>query len=229
MGDLLERHKEKMANEIFSEHKRALSATLKFMLERENIVGATAYGFSGEMLASTEDATPKDLELSESKTLLRPTATASAAPTRVGPKEGNVEPAGALMAETVSGNEKVLSFTMPVEAYGEVVGFCSLKQALGPLNLETYKIIGIFSALLLSLLMIMTVMLNVLMTRSVLRPLYRLKSVMLRIGPRQNTSGDKAERPLRFQSMTDTLTQMASDLSLSIGSTFALGAGADGK
>ena len=122
------------------------------------------------------------------------------------------------------GREEVLSCTMPVKAYGEVIGYCNLKQSLSKLNLETYKIVGMFSALLLSLLVIMSVMLNLLMARSVLEPVYRLKSIMLRVKPgREHAGTEKDKTATRFQSVTNALPEMASDLSISIGSKDEIG------
>ncbi len=175
LNELVQHNKDQLGNEIFAGHDRAVKLTLGELVERDNILAASAFDDLGAFFSTTEEGELPDLAESELLQL-------QSAPLR---------------QETTWNGLSVLVYTAAVQVYGEIVGYVRLEYSLASLNSETWHIVAIFSGLLLTFLFLMAGLLNIMMTRMVLNPVYSLKNAMLQViragNPREETPETQAE------------------------------------
>jgi len=167
LNDLLISNSEQLGNEIFGEHSRAIEATLKEIIKREGVLAINIYDFTGRMLATTQSKDPPDLTEQESGPIAKIP----------------------LIVEENWNNLPVLTFNSIIRAYGEEVGYWKVHYSLQEVTSQTRTSILIFSALLFTLFFLMAGLLNILMYRMVIKPIYVLKKSMERV-----EEGDLEER-----------------------------------
>ena len=179
LNDLTAQYREPLGNEIFAAQRLAVEATLSEITRRKHILAITTYDEGGKVLAATA--------ASDREPLARYPATAlPAAPqTRLQQWKG----------------QSVLIYTSPIAAYGERVGFWRIHYALDTLERQTREIVAIFAALMLSLSILIGLLLNTILVRFVLNPVYLLKNAMQHIeGPDSEADLD-AGQPVAPQSL----------------------------
>lgn len=173
LGDLTSQYSEQLGNEIFASQTMAIQATMADIMKRKSILTITAYDEFGEVLVSTDKEAQKNLLQ---------------------------EQIAALWLTSVStkqrwNNQSILDFTSPIKAYGENVGFWKIHYSLASLERETLEIIFIFAALILSIAALIGILLNSILVRFVLNPVYMLRNAMQHIqGIGSETEADGNQR-----------------------------------
>ncbi len=159
LSELMQHNRDQLGNEIFAGHERAAQMTLQEIAGRENILAASAYDDTGAFFISTEETQQPDLP------------------------EGALQQleTKAVREESSRNGHSVLVYTSAVKVYGEIVGYARFYYSLSSLDSETWHIVAIFSGLLLTFLILTAALLNIMMTRMVLKPLYSLKNAMLQV------------------------------------------------
>jgi diguanylate cyclase (GGDEF)-like protein len=176
-----------LGNEIFASQIMAIKATMAEIMKRKSLLLITVYDEHGKVLASTDKDTQKDLS-SEEIAALQLT----------------------FMSTKKSWNsQSVLDFTSPITAYGENVGFWKIYYSLASLEQETLEIIFIFATLIFSIAMLIVILLNSILVRIVLTPLYTLRNTMQHIEGigREPGSGSK-----RLDKMVQEFDSFSEDL-----------------
>ncbi len=189
LNELVQHNKDQLGNEIFAGHERAVKLTLAELIKRENILAASAYDDLGAFFSSTEDSPSPDL--AESELLQLQTAS--------------------IRKETTWKGLSVLVYTAGVQVYGENVGYVRLEYSLASLDSETWHIVAIFSGLLLTFLFLMAGLLNIMMTRLVLNPVYSLKNAMLQVinaGKGRDVAPDSVSEVAAEESGTADIREM---------------------
>lgn len=128
LNDLTTQYNEVLGNEIFSAHILALQASMKDIMQRKSILAITAFNEFGERLVSSSESEQGDLQEQVVAALL------SAPVSMLQEWEG----------------QSVLTFTSPIVAYGENVGFWRIQYSLATMERQTLEIIIIFVALIFS-------------------------------------------------------------------------------
>lgn len=193
LHDLTSQYCEQLGNEIFSAHTLALQASMQDIMQRKNILAITAYNDAGELLVSSDSPEQGDLPALEMAAL-------HSAPTST--------------LQTWRG-EAVLTFTSPIVAYGESVGFWRIHYSLATMERQTLEIIFIFAALILTLALLIGLLLNSILVRFVLRPVRMLRNAILHI---QGTDGElhqesgKAVKTQRLERMIEAFDELPVDL-----------------
>lgn len=192
LNDTFAQYRERLANEMFAEQERAIRVTFQEMMSRQGIVAATVYDYEGQVIASTQDPQPPALDIPED--MLEKYA---------------LEP---LMKKGELNGEDVLSYMANVHAFGEFVGFFNVKYSLAALNRETMHTVLAFIGFLLTTLLLMAVILNRLLLKLVLRPVYKLGSVMDRVKDGASCDGSEGDDARDMRAVGDTLARMSTDL-----------------
>ncbi|WP_246052196.1 response regulator [Desulfobotulus mexicanus] len=160
LEDLLHKHNEHLSNEVFSGLGRSARATLFQISERQDVLSVFAFDLDGRPFAGTIGSMPPALTARETTSLLK------------GPDYSVSKENGLLK----------LVYTKVLEAHGLQVGFCRIEYSLGSLQRETKIIVFIFAVALASLFCVMCGLLNLMLSRMVIRPLRTLEDTMGRIG-----------------------------------------------
>ncbi len=162
LNDLTKQYAEQIGNEIFASQELAVSETLKHLCKRRHILDITTYSEDGQYFVSYSMGSQTDrLNLSEVAHQVFPVVTQS----------------------RWSG-QRVLNYLSPIVAYGEQVGFWSIRYDLTTLNHQTFEIIAIFIALILSVSLVLGILLNKILLRFVVDPVLDLQRAMQDIGGR---------------------------------------------
>ena len=159
LNDLTLQYREQLGNEIFASQSIAVQATLAEVMKRKNVLAISAYDESGAALAAVNIAVPDDLPPELVARL------ASRPDSVLRQWEGR----------------SVLTYTSPIVAFGEQVGFWQINYALAALERQTLEIIAIFIALIFSAALLIGLFLNSILVRFVLKPVYRLRNAMQHI------------------------------------------------
>jgi diguanylate cyclase (GGDEF)-like protein len=190
LNDLTAQYREELGNEIFAAQIIAVQATLTDIMKRKNVLSISTYDESGALLASTDEAAPGRLS---SGLMVRLPASPDSAPQRWN-------------------GQSVLTFTSPIVAYGEPVGYWRINYSLATMEHQTLEIVFIFAALILSLAALFGLFLNSILKRFVLNPVYMLRNVMQHIRTTDNAIDPKTGRAIGYQRL-DRMIQAFDDLS----------------
>ena len=193
LNDIFTQHRENLANEIFAEHERAIQSTFAQIMKREGIVSVTIYNDEGKTMVSTQTEPPPALSIPEDEL-----------------ENYALEP---VVEQTSLNGEKVLSYLANVHAFGEFVGFFNVEYSMSALDRETMYTVMAFVGFLLTTLFIMALILNKMLSKLVLNPVYVLRSVMDRV----KVVDSEEERfslkdTINMRAMPETLAQMSRDL-----------------
>jgi diguanylate cyclase (GGDEF)-like protein len=193
LNDLTAQYSEHLGNEIFSTHVMAIQATIAEIQQRKNVLSVITYDESGMMLVASAKAEQENLTEEEAAALQ------SSSTARIGKWQG----------------QSVLTFASPIVAYGENVGFWKIHYSLATMNRQTLEIILIFAALILSSAILIGLLLNSIMVRSVLHPVYVLRNAMQHIqgttGEMESQSG-KPVKPQRLDMMIAAFDELPEEL-----------------
>ena len=179
LDDLTAQYSEQLGNEIFADQELALSATLAQLKKRSNILTIDTYDQVGNLVVTTAAKSPEGLELDQ------------------------LRPFGSPVARLQHWhNQPVLSYISPIIAYNEPVGYWQIRYAMTTLNQQTLEIVSIFSALIISLSLLLGLLLNNILRRFVLKPVYALQKTMHSIenrdGPADQEEIDDEQRLARM-------------------------------
>jgi len=156
---IVEQKKEEIANEIFGMQKEALKLSMDDLRKFKDIVSISVYFPDGKLIATTEDTTPSGLSQAEMKIIED----------------------GLYFVSEIWRAEPVLTYTISIDVISKKVGFLKMRTTLIELERRQRKTFLIFTTLLLTILVVIYGLLNTLLMRSVLRPVYLLKNSMQRI------------------------------------------------
>lgn len=191
--DLTSQYSEALGDEIFSARTLAIQASIEDIMQRRSVLAITTYNEFGECLVSSDESGQGDLSEQE------------IVPLRTGP-------ASKLRAW---GEQSVLTFTSPIVAYGENVGFWRIEYSLAIMERQTLEIIAIFVALICSLAVLIGLLLNSILVRVVLRPVRTLRNAMQHI---QGSDGemqreeDRVVKSQRLERMIEAFDELPADL-----------------
>jgi len=153
---IVEQKKETLANEIFSSQKEALKLSLDDLHKFKDIVSVSVYLPDGKLFAATEDPSPSGLSPSEMQI---------------------IEDGRSFVSETWRG-QPVLTYRISIEVISQKIGFLKLRTTLIELERSRRHTFLIFTALLLTILVVIYGLLNTLLMRSVFRPVFLLNNSM---------------------------------------------------
>lgn len=159
MSAVYEQKKEELANEIFAKQEQALSNTLMEIQRVKGISDISIYSKSGELLRATGLVIRPYLASKEMR---------------------NLEESPSFERGILNG-DPIAEFSTVIEVIGERVGYIKIRYSLERMEKESLLAVWILSALLLSTLIIMAVLLNYLLSRSVLRPVSILSDAMTKL------------------------------------------------
>ena len=195
LTDLAINKRKEIGDKIFAGHIRAIKSTLSSILKRDEIIAASAYDLKGDLLVSIEnEPLPSDLKLPEPKSLFN----------------------SPYFSKQILNEKSVLTFTSVIRVFGEKVGYWKIYYSLNKVEQETYLIVGIFSALLLTTLIMMGMLLNILLYKIVLKPIIVLKDAMQQVnkgnvGTRVNLQ-QWGIQTFEIREMVQTFNKMSTDL-----------------
>ena len=156
---IYDQRREDLANEIFAEQAEALDVSLKNMMSVPGVTALHVYRLDGKLLRSTQHAGAQSLSLQERARL------------DAGASFGQVEAAGRPLAE----------FGTVIEVIGERVGYLKIYFDLGELEQDTQISMLLIVGGLILMLGIMALSLNLMLTRSVLRPVQALQEAIRKL------------------------------------------------
>ncbi|MFP4030236.1 MAG: ATP-binding protein [Desulfococcaceae bacterium] len=154
-----QQRREDLANEIFAEQKAALADSLRQIREIRDIEGLTVFDLGGRPMLSTADRPPKPLP----------------------PEDRTTLDAGARFFRRPGGERSFAVYETGIWVIGERVGYLRMIYDLTRLERESSLTLTLFLALLALTVIVLAAMLNLLLTRSVLRPVSVLRDAMRRV------------------------------------------------
>ena len=173
LDTIFQHKKEDIANELFAGQKRALALTLNDILKVEGIAGASVFLPDGRLFLST------DVKLAENI------------------KVQNQSPAeSSTLFKTGSYQGKSLGiYSRAIEVIGQKIGTIMIYYDLEELNKETRLSIAIFLTLLLTTLILMSALLNFMLSRFVIRPVFLLRNAINEI--QEGHLGETVDLPFK--------------------------------
>lgn len=159
MSAVFEQKREEIANELFANQEMALANTLKEIQHVKGISNISVFGRTGTIFLTTD-------------TVIRPSFS------REEMKSIDNSPA---FERIMLDGQPVAEYSSVIEVIGEKVGYIKIHYNLTDMENESLLVISVFSALLLSTLVIMAVFLNFLLSRSVLRPVSILRDAITKL------------------------------------------------
>ncbi|MDM8556422.1 response regulator [Desulfococcaceae bacterium HSG7] len=187
---IVEQKKEDIANEIFILQKEALKLSLDDLLEFKDVVSVSVYSPDGKLIATTEDTSPSDLPQSEMTIIEN----------------------GLFFVKEVWQNQPVLTYRNSIDVISKKVGLLKLRTTLNELERSQRLTFLIFTALLLTILVVIYGLLNTLLMRSVLRPVYLLNNSMQHIQKSLAGEQDNFMRQYEAEKIEQTFNLMSADL-----------------
>ncbi len=158
LGAVYQEKREDLANEIFSGHREALSLSLESMEKIEGVTGVELFQLDRVLLASTGTLPQEEFNLGDMS-----------------------RNSGYFWQEYTHGNKHYIALSTIIEVVGERVGYCriwyDLSASSSAAQLRMWLITGIFLFTLLSL----SIILSLLLTRWVTRPVLLLHDAMNRV------------------------------------------------
>ncbi|WP_169728944.1 hybrid sensor histidine kinase/response regulator [Desulfatirhabdium butyrativorans] len=142
--------RDEMANEIFAGQKAAIEASIAEIRKVPGIADVRLYDLNGELIAASGSPKPFSISAAERENLIR---------------------APVLKFEELDDEKALARYESVVESLGEQVGFIHIEYDMSNVMLERRKAIGLMLGLLLVLLAIVSVLMNFLLSRWVLKPL----------------------------------------------------------
>ncbi|MBN2297248.1 MAG: response regulator [Deltaproteobacteria bacterium] len=197
MSVVFQQKKEELANEIFANQHIALVNTLREMQKVKDISGVSIFGRDGEIIHATDESVFSPLNQEEIKML-------------------DISPG---FSKITAGGTQIVQYSSVIEVIGEKVGFIKMYFDLKDMEYKSLVTGLIFSALLLFTLGIMAFFLNLLLTRSIIKPTSILRDAIMRL--QAGRLGEKVdldsrdeigEMALAFNSMSERLMQQHEEL-----------------
>jgi signal transduction histidine kinase/HAMP domain-containing protein len=190
LGAVFEQKKEELANEIFAEQKLALANTLREIREVKGVAGLSVYDLAGDLLMGTDQTPAHPLPVSERKALAK----------------------ASFSFGRVKGDRHLAEYASAIEVIGERVGYLKIYFDLEDVERASLLNVIIFSTLFVSTLLIMSVLLNLLLSRAVIKPVSLLRDAINKV--QRGNLGEQVRLPSK-----DEIGEMASsfnDMSLKL-------------
>lgn len=152
---LVERDMDPLANAIFENRAEAVEIRLEQMLKVQGILLISVFDSAGKLLVSlgAEGISPEDADLTDIST------------------DGQQE---AEMNRAVCHGQNALCYLREIQVIGERIGFIRLYYSLADVEKEQRFSFLIFGCLLSAILVIMLVLLNLILSKAVIRPILRI-------------------------------------------------------
>ncbi len=182
LSTIFEQRKEELANEIFAEQKDALARSLKEIQEVKGIAEVSIYGIDGRLVLSTDKNITGSISPSEQMAL------------RQAP----------FISKILKRDHSFVEYSSIIEIIGERVGYFKMYFDLAEMERESFSYILFFFTLMSSILLITAVLLNLMLSRSVIQPAYKLRDAIRKV-----KLGQIGEQ-VNFTSM-DEIGEIASD------------------
>lgn len=200
LRSIVEQTKDDLADEIFGRQKSALKATLNDLMDVKGVIAIHAYNPDGSLFTSTDGAPVFYIRASERKTLEN----------------------GDSFIEEVRQNQTVLTYTVNIQVIGESIGYLKMHYNLMEVEQAGQLNLTLFAAMLLTVLLLMYGLLNVLLARLVLRPVYVFQNSMQRIQKGYLGEQIDIQRKDEIGEMAQTFNRMSADLAKSYKQNMAL-------
>ncbi len=175
LRELAAQYELQLGNAVFNAEIKAVEGVLQNILQRKGVLAVGTYDDKGAplLVLGLNDAVIKP-KVSLDVSLLAKAYT---------------------IAEVWRGRS-VLTYTKPIEHYGEVVGFWRIRYSLEKLNNQTLELAVIFSLMILLPFTLIFFLLNRILVRFVWSPVFRLKDTMeiAREGENRTFSGESGSR-----------------------------------
>ncbi len=156
LDTVFQQKKEDIANEMFAGKKRALSLTLKEILKVEGISAVSVYLPDGDVFLATHDAFSERLTPRTRRSLSK----------------------GATFTTGVREHKSLGVYASAIEVIGRNIGFIQIYYDFYALDKETSLSVFIFVMLLLTTLLLMSGLMNLLLNRTVIRPVSLLREAI---------------------------------------------------
>lgn len=181
---------EDIANEIFAGQKRALALTLDDMLKVEGIAAVSVFLPDGQEFLTT------DAELSQGIKLQNKSAA----------------PENAEFETRTYGGRSIGIYHREIEVIGQNMGSIQIYYDLGKLIGETRFSVLIFLTLLLTTLILMFALLNFMLSKTVIRPVSRLRKAINKV--QEGYLGETVDLPFKDEigNMGDAFNDMSIEL-----------------
>jgi len=157
---MVEHDQESLANEIFEDRKRAMAIRLAQMGLVEGILNIGVYDSAGRLLA-VQDKNPDRSDLT--------------------PEEIPKSPANTFIHQGRFDGSRTLIYIQAIEIISERIGFIRIDYSLAEIQHQQELSYWIFGGLLGSILVIMLVLLNYILSKVVIHPITFLREAMLRM------------------------------------------------
>ncbi len=187
--NLERQYRENLVNELIAQHKKAVKSTFSEIIETDGIKTISVYFTDGNLFVSTHKGI-KNLSMKEQALLNK----------------------GQVFIEETQDNIEVLTYSKILEAYGEQVGYLEIQFSLVKVQQETRTIKLLFLALVLTMLLFIHILLNFLLRRLVLKPVYTLNSAMQNV--QEGSLGEQVDITVSYEfgEMARTFNQMSEKL-----------------
>ncbi len=181
---------EDFANEIFAEQKRALALTLKDILKVEGIAAVSIYRPDGTLFLSTDTALFEYFK----------------------GQNRNLNTGSALLVTTSYQGKSLGVYSREIEVIGQKIGTIDIYYDFEALIKETRLSVIIFLTLLLTILILMSALLNFMLSRFVIRPVSLLHNAINKI--QKGHLGETVSFPFRDEigTMGNAFNEMSIEL-----------------
>ncbi len=152
---LTERDREDLANEIFEGRVRAINIRLQEMAKVEGILAISVFDDTGKFLASSG---PADSHISS--------------------EDQEAAGRGIQIRQEKRNEESVLCYLQQIQVIGEQIGFIRIYYSLADVEQEYRLSFMIFASLLICILLTMILILNVILSGTIINPIIYLRDAM---------------------------------------------------
>ncbi len=182
LDTVFQQKRDELANEIFAGQHLALARTLEDMQRVKGIAILSVYDLKGNRVLSTDESLPHHLGLEQRQAIDRDDF---------------------FEIRDMKGGSFVAYATL-IQVIGEKIGYLYMYYDLADMERESTTTLVFFVGLLLSTLTIMTLLLNVFLSRSVIRPASVLRDAIRKV--QEGRLGEQVDLPV-----SDEIGEMASD------------------
>ena len=182
LDTVFQQKRDELANEVFADQRLALARTLEEMQKVEGIAILTVYDLKGNPVLSTERSTPEPLA----------------------PQQSSAVHNGPVFEKRSGQGGSYVEYTTLIQVIGEKIGYLRMHYSLADMERESMVTLAFFVGLLISTLVIMSLLMNVFLSRSVIRPASLLRDAIRKV--HGGHLGEQVELP-----RSDEIGEMASD------------------
>jgi PAS domain S-box-containing protein len=159
LDTVFQQRREDLANELFARQDRALEMSLKEILKVEGIVAVQIYSSTGDLYQSTQKTSELKLQLDERLSL-------DQAEAFIGTLDNEVDQ---------------VVYASKIEVIGNNIGYVKINYDLSDLKRETNQSLVIFAAVIIFTVLMVTVLLNLMLSGWVILPVFKLRKAMKKV------------------------------------------------